>query len=509
MSGLSLHEDSVSSGFEPETPTSFYSQRIHGEGSQDSNDSLFGDDSGLGSRTQTNVASNDEDPLLEDLPNVSYNPSGTSDLFTVFLIVNAALGAGLLNFPKAFDEAGGITVAILVQATLLLFIVIALNMLAYSSDRNPSNPANTIEDVMGQSIGRGARIFTSVSVVVYCFGTTVTFLIMIGDQFDRIFESLVGENWCNTWYMNRDFTICAAGVVAILPFCFSKKIDFLRIPSLFGVLAILYLTALITYEYFSGNFPPPKRIKHHPDVWTDIFFVVPVICFGYQCHVSVIPIYSCMRNRNLKHFAGVSSIAIFICAFAYSFSASCGYLTFGSIVNPDILLDYPADRPEVMIGVVAMAIKTVFTYPILLFCGREAFQSAIKDAKMSLGYAVDPDAQSILQRVLIVMFWFCLSLVCAIFIPDIGKVIMFLGCLAAFFIFFFPGSALIANVVKTDPTLYRTKSNLYMLLGGCFICVGAFILGVVFTQDVLVIIKTPTSGYMKEYFGIANMSCKI
>lgn len=511
MSGLSLHEDSVSSGFEPETPTSFYTQRTHAEGSQDeSYDSLFGDDSGLGS-VRTNNASNEQDetPLIEDLSNCSYNPSGTSDLFTVFLIVNAALGAGLLNFPKAFDEAGGITVAILVQLALLLFIVVALNMLAYSSDRNPSSPANTIEDVMGQSIGRSARIFTSLCVVVYCFGTTVTFLIMIGDQFDRIFESLVGENWCNTWYMNRDFTICAAAVVAILPFCFSKKIDFLRIPSLFGVLAILYTTGLITYEYFSGNFPPPKKIKHYPEVWTDLFFVVPVICFGYQCHVSVIPIYSCMKNRNLKHFAGVSCTAIFICAFAYSFSASCGYLTFGSIVNPDILLDYPADRPEVMFGVVAMAVKTVFTYPILLFCGREAFRSAIKDAKISLGYPVDQESQSILQRIIIVMIWFCLSLVCAIFIPDIGKVIMFLGCLAAFFIFFFPGSSLIANVVKTDPSLLRGKTKLYMLLGSSFLVVGAFILGVVFTQDVQAVIKTPTSGYLKEYFGMAEMSCKL
>ena len=105
-------------------------------------------------------------------------------------------------------------------------------------------------DVMGQSVGRGGRIFTSLCVVIYCFGTTVTFLIMIGDQFDRIFESLVGDSFCNTWYMNRDFTICAASVIAILPFCFSKKIDFLRIPSLFGVMAIIYLTGLITYEYF-------------------------------------------------------------------------------------------------------------------------------------------------------------------------------------------------------------------------------------------------------------------
>ena len=35
-------------------------------------------------------------------------------------------------------------------------------------------------DVVGQSVGRAGRVFTSTSVVVYCFGTTVTFLIMIG-----------------------------------------------------------------------------------------------------------------------------------------------------------------------------------------------------------------------------------------------------------------------------------------------------------------------------------------
>lgn len=32
-----------------------------------------------------------------------------------FIVVNAALGAGLLNFPAAFNEAGGIVVAMTVQ----------------------------------------------------------------------------------------------------------------------------------------------------------------------------------------------------------------------------------------------------------------------------------------------------------------------------------------------------------------------------------------------------------
>ena len=64
------------------------------------------------------------------------NPGGTSLLPTIFLIVNAALGAGLLNFPKAFDDAGGVVVAVAVQAILLVFIIIALIILAYTADQN-------------------------------------------------------------------------------------------------------------------------------------------------------------------------------------------------------------------------------------------------------------------------------------------------------------------------------------------------------------------------------------
>ena len=151
--------------------------------------------------------------------------------------------------------------------------------------------------------------------------------------------------------------------------------------------------------------------------------------------------------------------AIAVCAFAYSFLASCGYLTIGSKVNPNILLDYDANRPKVMFGFISMAVKTVFTCKILLFCGRAAFQSAIKDAKMRLGHQVDPDPQNIVQRVCIVMFWFSLSLLCAIFIPDIGKVVELLGCLAVF---------LIDNILNLDPSLIRRKSQLLFVLVGSF-----------------------------------------
>ena len=171
--------------------------------------------------------------------------------------------------------------ALIVQAILLIFIIVALNILAFASDRQSNS---TIEEVMGACFGRIGRILTSLCVVVYCFGTTVTFLIMIGDQYDRIFASLIGPDFCYTFYLNRDFTMGLTGLCIILPLCFSKRIDFLRIPSLIGVAAIFYLVGLIAYEYKYGGFTPGE-IKTWPNQWTDVFLVVPDICFGYQCHV--------------------------------------------------------------------------------------------------------------------------------------------------------------------------------------------------------------------------------
>ena len=67
---------------------------------------------------------------------ISFITVGTNTLSTIFLIINAALGAGLLNFPKAFDQAGGVEVALIVQLFLVIFVIISLLILAKCSDVN-------------------------------------------------------------------------------------------------------------------------------------------------------------------------------------------------------------------------------------------------------------------------------------------------------------------------------------------------------------------------------------
>ena len=158
--------------------------------------------------------------------------------------------------------------------------------------------------------------------------------------------------------MDRSFTISACACLLILPMCYSRRIDFLRVPSTVGVFAIFYLVGLIIYEYYTGNFKA-GHIKTKPTHFTDVFLVVPDICFGYQCHVSVIPIYSCMKHRTLKNFAVACLSAIAICATCYTLSAAYGYLTFGSLVNEDVLMSYEGEGGLVYAGMIAMALKTI------------------------------------------------------------------------------------------------------------------------------------------------------
>ena len=137
----------------------------------------------------------------DEIPIEIRNP-GTSWKMSIFLVVNAALGAGLLNFPAAYSLSGGLVIAISLQAVsiftqfssdninfhfmfvqvLVFFIMGSLLMLAFCSDVSGSS---TYQDVVQHLCGKRAQILTSIAVVLYCFGTCVTFLIIIADQWDK------------------------------------------------------------------------------------------------------------------------------------------------------------------------------------------------------------------------------------------------------------------------------------------------------------------------------------
>lgn len=122
--------------------------------------------------------------------------SGAGSMATIFLIVNATLGAGLLNFPQAFDNSGGSITAILMQLVFLIFITSAIIVLAQCSD---STNSSSMQDTLAGLCGEKSLKLCAITVVIYSFGCCITFLIVIGDQFDRILATFYGNDFCHHW----------------------------------------------------------------------------------------------------------------------------------------------------------------------------------------------------------------------------------------------------------------------------------------------------------------------
>ncbi|XP_037501504.1 putative sodium-coupled neutral amino acid transporter 7 isoform X3 [Rhipicephalus sanguineus] len=234
------------------------------------------------------IAEDDEKtPLLNIQDAASFSKSSVSTptveqgvAWTVaaFLLVNSALGAGVLNYPAAYDRAGGILAATLLQILMICLNVVTMLILGYCADLNGDN---TFHDVLLTTCGRRAQQIAAASILLSCYGVCITFLIVIGDQYDRLFTSLLGPLFCHEWYLNRQFTTCATAVLFILPLCYFQRLDFLKYASTLGIFVMLY-PVFLTIFIFSTEELEIVTMKTKPDSLIDLVVILPVICFAYQ-----------------------------------------------------------------------------------------------------------------------------------------------------------------------------------------------------------------------------------
>ncbi|CAK9821397.1 Putative sodium-coupled neutral amino acid transporter 7 [Anthophora retusa] len=414
--------------------------------------------------------------LLCTTPNPSSNNrttrSGTNVLSTIFLIVNATLGAGLLNFPQAFDKAGGLVTSIGTQLVFLIFITAALIILANCSDVTNTS---SMQDMFAKLYGRKSLFLCALCITIYSFGCCLTFIIIVGDQFDRVLATYYGLDYCHTWYLSRPFVTAVTCSIFILPLCFFKRLDALSYASSIGCITICYVVWLIIYKNFTKVESPANPMKIWPENGFEMLQIIPVICFAYQSHMTAIPMYACMKERNIGKFTLCAILSMIICFIAYTVVGICGYATFGAGKVPsDILQGYTDKSIILIIAIIFIAIKNFTTYPIVLYCGRDAFLSLLgMDVNVAIKF-----------RVLITLIWYTLSLVIAILVPDISPIINLLGALSAAFIFIFPGICLFQSTLLKDSELHLNKDRLLVTFAVFITALGAFVSGVVLVEAI-------------------------
>jgi sodium-coupled neutral amino acid transporter 7/8 len=286
---------------------------------------------------------------------------------------------GLLAFPVAFYSAGGILPALLVMMFLLVWIVVGLLVLAHLAE---NLQAATFEDVVGRACGPVVKAVVDGCIIVYTFGTCIAFLVVIGDQLQDLSSAvhIHGKAIAGEWWVNRKLLISLSALLFILPWLWMKRIGVLSLTSALGVVCCGYICLVVAVRYFipysdqtPANMTCPRVIPQECSrQWPDFFTAIPFICFGYQCHVSSVPIYAGLKTRSLRAYTPVVAVALCVCVAVYTVTGVFGYLTFHdhTCISSDILRNYCPQDPAIDVARVMLILVMITSYPILAFCGR-------------------------------------------------------------------------------------------------------------------------------------------
>lgn len=319
--------------------------------------------------------------------------------FSVFNIANAALGAGILAFPYAF-YLGGWGLGII----LLLFSAISnaysLTVILYCAREYETE---SFQGVVEKMFGKGARALLLIAILIYTYCVSVGYLIIISNNlsvFLSSFDSIPAIVY------NKLLVPVAAWVIT-LPLTLIKSLDFLGPFSIVGVLAVVYVVAMLVAHAAIGPVAPVEDTKVF-DLRLCALQGIPIAMFGMFCHLTAVPACAGLKeywpSKRRKEEKGdektrfrtlviVAIASIIICLLMYLPTGYVGYRIFGGVVQADVLGSFGlnvtsgkvmstyVEGVDVKISRLCMALTTALGYPVQIFVGRLALWDIIGTSK--------------------------------------------------------------------------------------------------------------------------------
>lgn len=362
----------------------------------------------------------------------------TSQLAVLLITINVTVGVGLLAMPFSMQVAG-VVPSMLVQVVFLALVIITCIMCI---ELTIKSGVNSYHAIIAAHCHPLVYQFTQVAILLIVFGTSIAYIVTIGDQADRLFASLYGPTFCKSWYMNRRFIMSFVTLITIKPLCSARTVDFLKYGSFLGILSIGFIFYVVTSQLV-------KQGKVAQDInfgysWSQIVTILPVFCLAYQCHISLVPIVATIRPRDKPKGFVTASVAMVTSLIIYSSISIIALLTFGSAIQNDLTESFSDKRWPTLTTIFVVGLKCVLTLP----CAYLPARISIIDI-LNANWTWFSQLKESVQRLSVTIIFLDLALLLALYVPNIVVAVNLLGCIAVFFMFTLPGLAYI-NLVKQN-----------------------------------------------------------
>ena len=249
------------------------------------------------------------------------------------------------------------------MVNFLIFLILgALNaywclimMIKAGKNIKEKNYSKVVKIILGKKVG----IFMDISITLYLFGALISFQVIIYQMTGAVVYDIMKmfgkleeysnfidykeKRWQEATYLK--FPIMFGVALLVYPLCLLKDISKMRIPSLIGVLALIYTIIVVIIESDKAGEMNWINITHAFELKDGIPFFggVATVFYLYSCHAGAFPVYKTLRNNTTRRIKKVFRRSILLDLFIYFFIAAASFLT--CPIDPPELILYRSNLP--------------------------------------------------------------------------------------------------------------------------------------------------------------------
>ncbi|XP_042308804.1 probable sodium-coupled neutral amino acid transporter 6 isoform X2 [Sceloporus undulatus] len=409
-------------------------------------------------------------PLLS-LPPGPRSSSGASFGFSVFNLMNAIMGSGILGLAYAMAKTGiiGFSVLLLIVAILASYSVfLLLTMCIHTA-------VTSYEDLGLFAFGSVGKVLVASTIIIQNMGAMSSYLFIIKSELPSAIAGFLSGDHSGSWYLDGRLLLLTTSICVVFPLALLPKIGFLGYTSSLSFFFMVYFALVIVIKKWSIPCPLPLNLavsnstrECKPALFNfskESAYAIPVMAFSFLCHTSVLPIYCELQSPSKSRMQKVANTGIGLSFLVYFISALFGYLTFYDHVDSELLQGYSRYLPHdtiIMTVKVSILCAVVLTVPLIHFPARKAVVMVL--------FSHLPF--SLIRHISITLILNAIVVLLAMYVPDIRQFFGVVGSTSSTcLLFIYPG--LFYLKISTEDFVSQHK------LGACALLVFGLLVGLV------------------------------
>uniref|UniRef100_A0A8C6I2A3 Solute carrier family 38, member 6 n=1 Tax=Mus spicilegus TaxID=10103 RepID=A0A8C6I2A3_MUSSI len=421
------------------------------------------------------VAADEWSPLLSNEPH-RQGSSGASFGLSVFNVMNAIMGSGILGLAYVMANTG-----ILGFSFLLLFVALLASYSVHLLLAMCIHTAVTSYEDLGLfAFGLPGKVVVAGTIIIQNIGAMSSYLLIIKTELPAAISEFLPSDHSGSWYLDGQMLLIIICVGIVFPLSLLPKIGFLGYTSSLSFFFMVFFALVVVIKKWA--IPCPVTLNCINEVFQisnatddckpklfhfskESVYAIPTMAFSFLCHTSVLPIYCELQSPSKKRMQNVTNTAIALSFLVYFVSALFGYLTFYDKVESELLQGYSKYLPH---DVIVMAVKlcilfaVLLTVPLIHFPARKALMM-ILFSNYPFSWIRHSLTTAALNAIIVVL---------AIYVPDIRNVFGVVGAsTSTCLIFVFPGLFYL-KLSREDFLSWKKLGALFLLLTGAV--VGSF-----------------------------------